>query len=448
MLVTKVLALVFGATAGATLYEFRVGQGFRLVWNKDIPWIMDDKVYVWPMGWLESILHEVREMATPGTIIASAMWGADVVHMSLNGYRAEEVLHYRSIPPDFANDMISQSGIPKHEWSRLMGHVHPEFYQMVFSSAFWRRYTNDRGLVQVIPLADWITLQLSGEKGHDRVMLHNQGAGVATSQLVNSHFNRYEFSEFAPVWDIFEPDELLSLQDDIYVVPCTHDSTLARLVLESTGLPWGLWTGSWYGVYRKITPDISVKPGEGTYNAGLVFEAMPKGGFSAISNIGMHGPRYKALKDAKGRMSYEDAAKLALARIDLIKSQGLIFSKELLTQEPDAFARAALVQAKDDLGLALATMVNTIAASSKGGLENAALALGVPKPCEVAIVGGFAENPAILRALDLYGIRAVVPHFAGMATHAGLAAQAMRLYHGSMGIAQALEMFPDQVLKG
>ena len=438
----RVLVLVFGATTGVTLHEFKVGQGFRLIWNQDIPWAGVPPIYIWPMYWLAGLLDQVKKMATPGTIIASAMWGADVVHINKDRDIANPELHYRSIPESFANDMMLESDIPKSEWSRLMGHVHPEFYQMVFNDAFWRVFTQRCEHLQVVPLADWITTKLSGQLGHDPVMLHNQGAAVATSKLVNRYFNHKLLSVFAPIWRIFKPNELLDLGNEVYVVPCTHDSTLARLILASTGLSWGLWTGSWYGVCHAVADNEGITPGEKTYNAKLVFEAMP-GGLTAISNIGMHGPLWKALKNAHGQISYSEAAQMALERL---KDTQFTFSDEMLKQKPENFVEKALDLTKNDLGLALAIMAKTIAEYSKKGLNAAASALGLANPQNIAIVGGFSKNAAILKALQLQGLNTVIPPFAGIATQAGMAAQALRLSGTAKTITEALEMIPNLAL--
>ena len=439
--IKRVLVLVFGATTGATLYEFIVGRGFRLLWNREIPWTMEGSVFIWPMDWLENILAEVKAQATPGTIISSAMWGADVVHMYEDKV-VGKVLHYRSVPSEYAQKLISDSGISKYEWSRLMGHVHPEFYQMVFNSRYWRQnILYYEGYLKVIPLADWITWKLSGQKGHDKVMLHNQGAGVPTSKLVNRYFDKSHCSQFAPIWSEFSSSQLLEIGNGVSVVPCTHDSALARTVLASTGLSWGVWTGSWYGIC-KIVSETDVAS-ERTYDAGLVFEAMPNDATSAISNIGMHGPHYKALKNINGKMSYESAAELALANLDQVIVDRYIFNQEILSQKPDDFAKLALEMVKGDLGLALAAMANTIAFSCRAGLSKAALALGTSIPHEVAIVGGFAENAAILKALENYSNKVVVPPFAGLATQAGAAAQALYLAGMASNTGEALKMFPN-----
>ena len=438
----KVLVLVAGATTGVTLYEFIMGRGFRLLWNKDIPWIIEGQVYVWPMNWLKNVLSGIKAMATPGTIITSAMWGADVVHMDDSDEIVGKVLHYRSVPSEFAEGLIKESGISNYEWSRLMGNVHPAFYQAVFSSCFWRQYVHCDRRLQVIPLADWITWQLSGQKGHDRVMLHNQGLGVPTSKLVNEYFDTLHRSRFAPVWSEFHSSQILEIGNNRYVVPCTHDSAFARMVLASTGLPWGLWTGSWYGVCKIMSNEINMI-GERTFNAGLVIEAMPNNAMSAISNIGMHGPLYKALKNVNGPISYNHATELALASLDEVIMKNIFFDKEFLSQESEVFARWALEKAGGHLCIALAVMVNTIATSCKSGLSNAALALGMSIPRNVAIVGGFSENQAILEALKRYHIYTVVPPFAGLATHAGAAAHALCLAGMASTTKEALKMFPN-----
>jgi sugar (pentulose or hexulose) kinase len=437
--VERVLVLVFGATTGVTLHEFIVGRGFRLLWNKEIPWKMEGSVYVWPMNWLQDILNEVRRMATPGTIIASAMWGADVVHMS-DDEIIGKVFHYRSVPSTFAEQLIKDSGISKHEWSRLMGNVHPEFYQMVFMSRFWHQNTLYNKSSRVIPLADWITWKLSGQKGHDRVMLHNQGVGVPTAKLINSYLQPARLM-FSPVWPEFISDQLLETENGVYVVPCTHDSALARTVLASTDLKWGLWTGSWYGVCKIV--DANDKASESTFNAGLVFEAMPNNAMSAISNIGMHGPLYKALKNVNGEISYERATELAFTKLDQAHERGLYFSDQILSETPEEFAKSALEYLGGDLSLALAAMLNTIASRCMSGLFNAASALGLHTPREVAIVGGFAENAAILKALSKYNVNAVVPPFAELATQAGAAAHALCLAGVASNTKDALGMFPN-----
>jgi activator of 2-hydroxyglutaryl-CoA dehydratase len=91
-------------------------------------------------------------------------------------------------------------------------------------------------------------------------------------------------------------------------------------------------------------------------------------------------------------------------------------------------------------------LVNTIAVKCVSGLSNAAEVLGVGMPSEVAIVGGFAENKAILKALELHGITAVVPPFAGLATQAGAAAEALRRAEIASTTSEALAMFPNKEL--
>lgn len=441
IVIERVLVLVFGATTGATLHEFKVGGGIKLIWNKEIPWQIDGQNYLWPMDWLMNVLDEVKSMATPGTAIASAMWGADVVHM-YNGRIIDRVLHYRSIPSVFAEDLIRESGISRYEFSRLMGNVHPEFYQMVFSSRYWRQYVGCYDPVDVIPLADWITWGLSGQKGHDQVMLHNQGVGVATSKLVNNYFDNSHLSQFAPVWPKFSFGQLLEAGNGVYVVPCTHDSAFARTLLASTGLEWGLWTGSWYGICKIVNEQD--RASEQTFRAGLVFEAMPKNAMSAISNIGMHGPHYKALKNVCGSMSYECATGMALLKLEQVVSEGRVFSPDLLAHKPDDFARLALEQGEGDHSLALATMVNTIASNCQSGISNAVAVLGISIPNTVAIVGGFAENRAILKALQLHKTNVVVPPFAGLATQAGAAAHALCLSGMASNTGEALKMFSEK----
>jgi len=442
MKVNRVLSLVFGATTGVTLHEFVVGKGYKQLWKRDIPWVTVESVYLlWPMDWLENLLDEVKAMATPGTVIAPAMWGADVVHLNpSNETIVSPVLHYRSIPSEFAEDLIKESGIPKYEWSWLMGHVHPAFYQMALSSRFWRQCSR-RPLypLRVVPLADWMTLMLTRQKGHDQVMLHNQGAGVSTSKLINTWVNRAYQSDFAPIWPLFSPDELLEIGKDIWVVPCTHDSPLSRSVLASTGLPWGLWTGSWYGVFRQVASGDGITPNVNTFNAGLVSEAMPNNGSSAISNIGMHGLLYKALMKVNGAMSYEEAARLVLNQIPNVTAG---YSDDQLAMDPEEFAKRT-IKGTGNLGLALYAMVNTIAMKCQEGLMKAANALGVEMPSTVAITGGFAENPAILQALETHGIKAVVPPFAGLATQAGAAAEALRRAGLAKTTAEALKMFSE-----
>jgi hypothetical protein len=447
--VKRVLVVVFGATTGVTLHEFVIGKGFRQIWKRDIPWIRDRTLYLWPMDWLKRLLAEVHAMATPGTIISSAMWGADTVHMA-GQQVAGEVLHYRSVPEKFAEKIIQTSGIPAYEWSRLMGHVHPAFYQMVFSTLFMREVRNP-GLFRlnglpVIPLSDWITWQLSGQKGHDKVMLHNQGAGVPTSKLVNTYLGGAIGCKFAPVWPLYDSGQLLGIGKGAYVVPCTHDSPMARAVLASTSLPWGLWTGSWYGVFRKVTAEDKIEPSEKTFNADLVFEAMPDNGLSAISNIGMHGPLYKALKNLRSGLSYEQVAEIALAGLDQPEVSSRPYDSRILKKEGEDFARLALKEAGGYLDIALARMVNTISAGCESGLQKASLALGVPMPNKVAIVGGFAENSAIKKALKTRGIDTVVPPFAELATQAGAAAEALRRAGLARNISEALAMFPNKEL--
>jgi len=438
MATEQILVLVFGATTGATLHEFIVGKGFRMLWKKDIPWRMDGTVYRWPMEWLYELLAEVKATATPGTIIAPAMWGADLVHMN-GGAIDGNVVHYRSIPTGFANELMAATDIPRCEWSRLMGYVHPEFYQAVFASSFWRNYAmGDQFHVKAIPLADWMTYKLSDRKGHDHVMLHNQGLGVPTSKLVNCWFGKGGLTEFAPIWRRFTSRELLRLPNDVSVMPCSHDSPYARLILASTGLEWGLWTGSWYGLcYTGYAT-----PNEKTFEAGLVSEVMPGGGMATVSNIAMHGPLWKALRDTDGPRAYEQAAQLALAVLPIVYQEDP-FSHKMLQLAPNEFATSALLEAEGRLDVALAIMANTIAVHIKAGLVRAASALGIECPEKIAVVGGFADNAAIHEALRHHGITLVVPPFAGMATQAGLAVNGLCRTGEARDTKEALKMLPN-----
>ena len=446
--IERFLVLVFGATTGVTCYEFIVGQGYREIWKEDIPWDDKDSLFVWPLYWLRCILAKVKAEITPGTVVVPSMWGADVVHLAKDSDEiVDKVFHYRSIPEGFANDLISTSDLSRYEVSRRMGYVQPAFYQAVFSSRFWRQNTatcNRDKEFRVIPLADWITWQLTGQKGHDQVMLHNQGLGVSTSEFVNNKFGGSNRSRFAPVWTKFDPSQLLEIGNGAYVVPCTHDSAYARSVLGSTNLPWGLWTGSWYGVC-KIMPNIPGEFDESVFNADLVLEAMPNGGVAAISNIGKHGPLYKGLKNISGEISYEEATRLALEKLDRVSRDRLVFSPEVLSL--DNFAQVAMERTCGDHSFALAAMVNTLAVNCRAGLAKAAAALGMSIPGEVAIVGGFAENAAILKALENNGLHVVVPPFAGLATQAGAAAHALCLAGMASNTKEALKMFPNVILK-
>jgi len=450
--INRILVLVFGATTGVTLNEFVVGKGFRLLWSREIPWVMDGKVYLWPITWLCDLLTEVKAMARPGDIITLAMWGADVVHIA-DGGLVGKVIHYRSVPGDFAEKMIVDSGVSEYELSRLMGNVHAASYQAVFQDAFWRLYTGNRNRLQAIPMADWMTYKLTGQKGHDQSMLHNQGQGVETSARVNQLFDSKNLTEFAP-WNrckwSYNGLVALPCTYNAYVVPCTHDSPLARLVLASTGLKAGVWTGSWYGVNFVIKEGDNIIPSERTHKANLVFEAMPGGGVSAISNIGMHGPLWKALKNARGEISYAQAAEMAMPHINWAFVDKAIFTDEIMGLDPVKFVERVMrifgISNPNALGLTLAALANTIAVSSRNGLADAAKALGIPCPTDIAIVGGFAENRVILEALRLHGLNVTIPPFAGLATQAGAAAQALFLAGKAKSIKEALGMLPDKVL--
>jgi sugar (pentulose or hexulose) kinase len=200
------------------------------------------------------------------------------------------------------------------------------------------------------------------------------------------------------------------------MMPATHDSVWARLVVE---LLWLLWTGGWIGWTRKLEPEQVFTPAKKHY--GKVSLEGVGASAALIGNTGRYGELYEAVKNTTS-LNYDQAALAAAQYLP-----GQIFNPDSYPGDAEDTA-AALISKFENPAIALAAILESAAYSSVKNIRQAASSLGVPAPEKAGITGGFSNNRAFRRVLGRRGIEIEVSERAGNATEDGAGAEAYRRY--------------------
>ncbi len=194
------------------------------------------------------------------------------------------------------------------------------------------------------------------------------------------------------------------------------------------------------GTATSLEGQPRVQPTGETFKAGVAFEGVGDSR-TAITNIAMLGKVWKQLFKAYlgQEATYEQAAKEALIclkdnmeRFDLSKLPE--DSAEVVAFMDEVCGKGASNSFK------LACFINSCAAACDQKLKATAEVLHLSRPTVVAIIGGWAENVAFRRALEMLGYKVQIPPLATLATHAGLAADALVRVGYAPSFAQALAM--------
>ncbi|MFA5022072.1 MAG: hypothetical protein WC508_03270 [Patescibacteria group bacterium] len=440
----KVIVVIFGASSGLTVGYFAGGKFCVLVKAK-IPFRQDaNGIKYWPLAWLKKQLAAVMEYAQPGDIVAPATWGADYAAFAddsavFGGMNLGWAKFYASVPEHYLKQVTDI--IPAEELYLRTGGANVDWFQM------YSQLKCDLGLqanvllakttTGLIPMADVITYLLTGQKGHDQTMLKSYGLTEPGWRKIYLQLFGSEIANKIAPWPVFPENQLLTRPNGVRVCPTTHDSVPSRRV-GFTLCPWDLWTGTWGGDALDLTAFPNVTPSKKSFGANVAFEGIGNSA-AAITNFGMFGTIWDAIKTEGGWPSYDAIAQSALeflgaSEISMIMGNNPTPNLTRMMEHLEKTFSAG------NWPLKAAYFITVVAQICKNGLEGTAKLFDLPKPVSVAVTGGWTENEAFLAQLENLGIAPLIPPLATEATHAGVAAQALVMADEANTFAEALEL--------
>ncbi|MBW3621986.1 MAG: hypothetical protein KY468_01090 [Armatimonadetes bacterium] len=433
----RVIVGVFGATTGLTVAEFS-HQGGRVTDQKEIPWIGNPKEGIyWPMDWLSGELDRLRSAAGEGDVIALAMPGADLCILpSEESGTLPPVQHYRGVMDGGFIERATATMPAPEIYRRTNGANVAAFQPYAQLLAYEERHPGVLNDAQaVVPLSDWMTLRLSGRRGHDPVMLQDQGLANEGRQVCGEVIGLPGLAAKVAPWRVFGEGEVLRTEAGAYVVPVTHDSVPARNAGYSAA-PWVVWTGTWIGTACRVE---AIRASALAYEAGFAFEGAGPS-LSAITNVGMLGRTYKALVQRQN-MGFEEVS----ARIQRRLNDEAIptFDVADLPADEEEGIRLLMDRFGTDMDVILSAYIASTAAGCRDRIRATASVLDLEPPQEVAVIGGWSRNAAFLDALQREYGRVKVPAQAADATAVGLAADALVRVGDAATVGEALGKLPE-----
>jgi sugar (pentulose or hexulose) kinase len=426
----RVIVGVFGATTGLTVTVFGP-EGAREIASEDIPWTGNAKDGIdWPTGWLVESLDRLADSAQKGDVIALAMPGADVMIVSSDdadrGVPSNPIQHYRGVMDGGFIEQATESLPAETIYQRTHGANVAAFQPYAQLLAYRARHPGVlESAAEIVPLNDWMTLRLTGQRGHDPVMLQDQGLTLEGRQVCE---------QIAP-WRVYGDSEALSTDASHYVMPVTHDSVPARMAGYSA-CPWVIWTGTWIGTACQVS---HIQPTAELLQAGIAFEGSGES-LSAITNVGMLGRTYKALVQKAG-IGFDAASAKAMEQLGKIEVAPCDVAK-LPVDEDHAIAELQRLYGSNDEEL-IACVIHLTARACHEKVVATAKLLNLPQPREVAVIGGWARNSAFIAALQQFFAEVKIPAQAPAATAVGMAAHALVGVGDAANVREALALLPE-----
>lgn len=426
-----IVATVYGVGDNKALLTRYDARG---VTTKKIPieWGEKSKLQCWSLSYLKEVQAAAMEMleGKPG-IITGAMPGADLALTSLDGKIVAPLLHYRAVMESGIFEDVMKRMDDKWEIFQALGGANVAGFQSIFQLALYEQTWKEpfRAAKRMMTLADWLTWSMTGVFARDPVMARCQGLdSYEALRLITRVTGPNMVNLFGPPEDLEGQESLLlTMPNDMgFMMPFTHDSTWARMVINT---PWKLWTGGWCG----WTCDVKGLGGEldleRIFKAGGAIEGV--GDTQAvIGNTAMIGPVYDELR-ARTKKSFLDFARL-IGPYMPYQAGPLIDLKEIPTDEKEAANKLRNIYGTEVK--AAAALIESAAQTFQVSLAKAAGVLGQVMPREAGIFGGWAENIRFKEALDFYDIKTVAAPFATKSTEDTVAAEAYRRYVIKMGL--------------
>lgn len=444
-MVGRLILLVLGASNGISVWTVD-DDGFHVIENgMKIPWKYSNGATYWPVEWFQAFLRDkILALAGQGDTIGGLMWGADlVVTTQTDRTEIAAPLHY----PCLAGVGVKEEALrrmPELEIYRRTGGANVDFYQPYCQLLGYDHFHPGilPHVVSVELMADWITLQLSGVQGHDRVMLQDQGLSPESDGArVCEEVTGVPASVFPG--SAFPDNKVIKRDDGIGVVPISHDSVPARMAgyaASKQGHPVVNWTGTWLGTAVYLG-DRKPKLDEEMMEARIAIEGAGRSA-SAIINSARIGQLYRALKEQVG-ISFDEAAREAHSRLRHVSStSGYSFERENLSGE-DNEALAWLSERYPDPLDGMAALVCSASDFTYEDVVATQRALGVTLPDELIVVGGWSQNTAYTELLANAGFEVIVPSYAPEATMLGLAADCLFRTGQAESMEEAFAKLPE-----
>ncbi|MFA6422827.1 MAG: hypothetical protein WCW17_00040 [Patescibacteria group bacterium] len=431
--------IVAGASTGITITRYR--SGVATTQNLPIPWIPDSNGNIfWPLEWLRQLMVSIRSEARAGDVIAGGTWGADAA-LAIDKPTMDNVdwllnpFHYRCIGKEYLYQALTNT-TAEHVFE-MSGGAAVASYQMYCQLHAYRKFYGDEldKVVAIIPIADLITYWLSGHQGHDKTILQSYGLLAYHGLQIYTQFSKLA-SKILP-WQAIETSVMMA-DNDATVVPITHDSVRSR----DFGFVFGdlvNWTGTWAGPAWRI-PEFGAASAE-MYRAGIAIEGIGPSR-AAVCNSA-HTPYYKAVCTQggfvdNGQILFDQAAKAACREMRNINKIIDVSSCPNLPNEDLAIDLIGICNG--NAALALATLIQSTAIAFDKVVTNMATLLGQNKPKQVVITGGWGNNKAYQRAVNLLGYEVIIPPNPEDATTLGVAMDALRRTGHALANLEALEL--------
>jgi len=415
-------------------------------------------------GWLISQISALPAIAGEGGVVVVTVPGADLVLLDSQKRALCPVQHYRSVMPEEGELGLHEKALagkfnggnpmsPAYLYSATNGAITAPFQPPFQLLAYRERWPESFGDArQIVTLADWITLQLTGQLGADLYMAQSQGVGFREGASFECIKSAWEFMGL-PQGTLEKMTRTRSYPSNMamggvggtFVMPATHDSIWARRLAFETS-PWIIWTGGWVGWTRQI--------GEGQYipndllmEAGAAFEGIDHAS-ALIGNLGMYGPIYKELVRQRVGGDYR-AMSQAICRVRASGVGASVAPLYLMTlQGKPEVVVPQLVETYGGHGeLAGYVFLRAVARECVDGLDRVARLLKLETPSTAAMTGNWFQNDAFLHLLSDFNLEVLNTPGAFDATNLGAAAEALRRYSITIGneisFSKALALLTD-----
>jgi len=428
-MVGKLILFVMGATTGIKVFVVNK-DGFTLVKQVDIPWVKPGNgATYWPVEWMQKFLNEdILALAESGDTVGGLMWGADLaVTTKTDRIELADPIHYGCLAGIDLMGEVATRMDPLEIYQRSGGPIVDFFmpFAQLLAYEYFHPGTLDH-ITSVEPISSWLTTELAGGfRGHDAVMLQDQGLNPATEGARVCEAITGVPADVFPVSAMLD-NEIIKRGDGVRVVGVSHDSVYARLAAYAASEQTNVvanWTGTWLGPAVYLADEAPPLTNE-MMEAGIAIEGAWRSK-SAIINSARFGGHYKALMREAG-VGYDQAAEEARKRLGHISScSGYLFERKDLPGGGEvalAWLKNNYANPLDGIAALIYTAANLIYDDTIAIQHTT----GIHLPDELVVVGGWSQNKAYIEQLGHLGFKPiVVPGFAPEATMLGLAADCL-----------------------
>lgn len=401
-------------------------------------------------GWLIKQVSALPGIAGEGGVVIVTVPGADLVLLDSQQRVLCPIQHYRSVMPEEGEPGLHERSLaggfnggssmsPAYFYSATNGAIIAPFQPSFQLLEYRQRWADSfKATRHIVTLADWITLQLTGQLGADLYMAQSQGVGAREGNGAAAIASAWEFMglpkgtyEKIALTRPYPMNMAIGGVGDTFVMPTTHDSIWARRLAFEVS-PWVVWTGGWVGWTRQVEQDKYMPNGD-LLEAGAAFEGIDHAA-ALIGNIGMFGPVYAELVKTYCAGDYEAMAKAVLqVRASGIGSSIDPLDLDTLKGNVEVIVPRLVEMCAGRPELAAFVFLRSVARACVDGLDGAARLLRLDTPQSAAMTGNWAANAAFRALLRDFNLEILDTPGAFDATNLGAAAEALRRFSVTMG---------------